>query len=224
MTATLEPIALQDQPLMDWADYMLPTSAKVATGVKILRQHVEARESGSTSPLKLYIDGPTGVGKTAMARLIASKLPSAIVTEVDGSQVSPRLLATLEGASFCWRVLIINEAQNIREAKAELLMSALDSMGKRACVIFTTMRKGSKQSPLFGALDIDTAITTRCLQLNLTNQGVKSPENVGKVLEKARANGLDFGATERQIENLFEMERNSIRGVLAAISRGALAA
>jgi hypothetical protein len=70
---------------------------------------------------------------------------------------------------------------------------------------------------------VDRAITDRCLEIALTNQGIKSPENVRKVLQMARAHGLDYGANERAIENLFECEGNSIRGVLAAISRGALA-
>ena len=51
---------------------------------------------------------------------------------------------------------------------------------------------------------------------------MKSPENVARVLGLARENGLAGDATERQIENLFEAEQNSIRGVLAAISRGCL--
>lgn len=224
MITELLPAALQDEPLTDWSDYLLPRGGKVAAGLTIIKQHVEARAAGHLSPLKLYIDGPTGVGKTALARLTAHKLPGSVVTEIDGSQLTQDHLSMLSGNAICWRVLIVNEAQNIKNAKADLIMSGLDGMGKRACAIFTTMRKGSKQNPLFAAWDVDRAITDRCIELNLTNQGIKSPENVQKVLEKAQAHGLDFGADARKVENLFEAEQNSIRGVLAAISRGALAA
>lgn len=223
MEATLTPVMLPDLPLTDWADYMLPTSPKVAATIGIIRKHVEARQAGNLAPLKLYVDGPTGTGKTAFARLVARKL-AGVTTEIDGSQLTQEHLDRLAGNAICWRVLIVNEAQNIRESKADLIMSGLDAMGKRACVIFTTMRKGTKAAPLFAAYDVDRAITDRCLELNLTNQGVKSPENVGKVLAMARAYGLDYGANERAIENLFEAEGNSIRGVLAAISKGCLAA
>ena len=224
MPTTLEPVMLHDQPLTDWSEFFTPARPQVLAALAITRNHVESREAGNVAPLKLYIDGPTGVGKTALARLVASKLPGAVVTEIDGSALTQRHLDSLAGNAFCWRVLIINEAQNIRDAKADLIMSGLDSMGKRACIIFTTMRKGSKAAPLFAQHDVDRAITDRCLEVNLTNQGIKSPENIGKVLAKAQAHGLDFGADARKIENLFEAEQNSIRGVLSAISKGALAA
>jgi replication-associated recombination protein RarA len=215
---------LPDMPLLEWADYMLPTKPQVGIMVDLVQRHVESRKAGNNKPLKLYIDGPTGTGKTALARLVASKLPGAVTEEIDGSQLKQHHFDRLAGNAFCWRVLIVNEAQNITDAKADKIMSGLDSMGSRACVIFTTMRKGSKANPLFAAWDVDRAITDRCLEVNLTNQGIKSPENVAKVLEKAKAHGLDYGADTRKVENLFEAEQNSIRGVLAAISRGALAA
>jgi len=224
MTTATMPTMLQDQPLTEWADYLLPSKPAVAATIAIVRRHVEARASGNNEPLKLYVDGPTGVGKTALARLVASKLPGAVMQEIDGSQLKQGHFDWLQGSAICWRVLVINEAQNITDSKADKIMSGLDGMGARACVIFTTMRKGSKAQPLFAAWDVDRAITDRCLEVNLTNQGVKSPENVQKVLEKARAAGLDFGADARKVENLFEAEQNSIRGVLAAISKGALAA
>lgn len=221
--STLPPF-LPDEPLQDWPDYMLPSKPSVIQAVGLVRRHVEARVAGAVDPLKLYIDGPTGTGKTALARLVARKLPGAVVQEIDGSELTAHHLEGLAGSAWCWRVLIVNEAQNIRNAKADLIMSGLDAMGKRAACIFTTMRKGSKADPLFGGWDVDRAITDRCLEVALTNQGVKTPENVAKVLERAKRAGLDFGATITRVENLFEAEQNSIRGVLAAISRGALAA
>lgn len=211
---------LTDIAITDWAQFIAPS--KIAKTLAIVRKEVESRIAGNDTPLRLYVDGPTGLGKTTLARLIARLLPGSVTQEIDGSQLTQAHLDFVAGRSFCWRVLIVNEAQNIRESKADLIMSGLDQMGKRACVIFTTMRRGSKQAPLFGAYDLDRAITDRCLEVNLTNQGVKTPENVGKVLGMAREHGLDFGATERDVENLFEAEQNSIRGVLAAISRGAL--
>lgn len=215
---------LTDKPVTDWQQIMLPDKGpKLHAALTILKQEVAAREAGEVQALKVYIDGPTGLGKTTLARLIGRKLPGSVVTEIDGSQLTASHLEALQGNAFCWRVLIVNEAQNIRDSKADLIMSGLDGMGKRACIIFTTMRRGSKASPLFGGYDVDRAITDRCLEIALTNQGIKSAENVRKVLQMARDVGLDYGATEAQIENLFENEGNSIRGVLAAISRGALA-
>lgn len=215
---------LTDVTVSEWPDFMRPSGGRVNVALDILQANVAKRAEGDTKALKIYIDGPTGTGKTTLARLVARKLPGSVVTEIDGSQLTSDHLDALAGNAFCWRVLIINEAQNIRDAKADLLMSGLDAMGKRACVVFTTMRKGSKASPLFSGYDVDRAITDRCLEISLTNQGIKSPANVARVLTMAREAGLDYGANETRIENLFEAEQNSIRGVLAAISRGALSA
>lgn len=218
-------VFLPDLPLLDWPDYMLPSAPKVVAGFNIVRKHVGAKIGGDTSPLKLYVDGPTGTGKTALARLVGRKLPSAIVVEIESGELLDACnFDFLKGRAFCWRVLIVNEAQNIRKASYKSIMGGLDAMGPRSACIFTTMERGSKIKPLFGDYQVDRAITDRCLELNLTNQGVKTPENIGKVLAMAQAHGLDYGATEQAVSNLFEAEQNSIRGVLAAISRGALAA
>lgn len=210
-------------PVSDWADLILPAGQpRLHEALRLLRGRVDARIAGSVDPLRVYVDGPTGTGKTTLARLVAGKLPGAVTREIDGSRLTQSDLDFVAGTGFCWRILIVNEAQNIRDAKADLLMSGLDGMGKRAAVIFTTMRKGSKQAPLFGAWDVDRAITDRCFCVSLTNQGIKSPDNVKRVLAMAQAAGLDYGAGEKQVENLFESRGNSIRGVLEAVSEGAL--
>ncbi len=214
---------LTDNKITDWAQFMRPNGGKLATTLALLEREVGKRMDGDTTPLRLYIDGPTGAGKTTLARLIAAKLGCPAM-ELDGTEVTPEALDSLKGNAFMWRVLVINEAQNVTAHQSKRLMSAMDAMGKRACIVFTTMEQSTKSKPLFADFQQDRAITDRCFEVHLTTQGMKSPENVAKVLGMARESGLDYGANERAIENLFEAECNSIRGVLSAISKGALVA
>lgn len=213
---------LTDNAITDWSQFLRPTGGKLAITLDIMVQEVAKRQAGDNAPLRIYIDGPTGAGKTTLAKLIAAKL-GAHAMEVDGTELTSDLLDSLKGNAFIWRVLIVNEAQNITGTHSKRLMSAMDNMGKRACIIFTTMEQSTKAKPLFADYQQDRAITDRCFEVHLTTQGLKSPENVAKVLVMARESRLDYGANERAIENLFESEQNSIRGVLSAISRGALA-
>ncbi len=215
---------LTDNAITDWSQFLRPAGGKLAITLDIMVQEVAKRQAGDDTPLRIYIDGPTGAGKTTLARLIAHKMQGAIVKEVrSGERLCGADFDWLEGNSFCWRVMIVNEAQKITGRTADTIMGGLDGIGKRACVIFTTMEQSTKANPLFADYQQDRAITDRCFEVHLTTQGLKSPENVAKVLVMARESRLDYGANERAIENLFESEQNSIRGVLSAISRGALA-
>lgn len=213
---------LTDTPIQDWQDFMRPTNPRLNALLRLLESEVSKRANGQdATPLRVYIDGPTGLGKTTLAKLIAHKL-GAPAMEVDGTELTVDLLDSLKGNAFMWRVLVVNEAQNVTGSHSKRLMSAIDGMGKRSCIIFTTMEQSCKAKPLFADYQQDRAITDRCLEVHLTNQGIKSPENIERVMRLAQGAGLLGNADRKAVENLFESEQNSIRGVLAAISRGVL--
>lgn len=82
---------LTDKPIHDWQDYILPASnPKLTVSFNILKAEVEARAAGTKlEALRVYIDGPTGLGKTTLAKLIAKRL-QAFVTEMDAALVTVR--------------------------------------------------------------------------------------------------------------------------------------
>jgi DNA polymerase III gamma/tau subunit len=206
-----------------WADLILPTQGKTALQVALLKQRIE---SGDDSPLLVWIEGPTGCGKSSAANVIANALGahkgSIGRQEFNGSYFDHKTVKALhDGLSrwlFGWRVMIINEVQEATKAGASAMLDLLENLPPKHCIIFTTMQT---DKVLF-AEQTDKALKARCHVVEFTTQGLKEAL-ASKALELAKAEGLDFGADEKRVKTLIESSKNSIREVFARIGRGELA-
>jgi adenylate kinase family enzyme len=177
------------------------------------------------APLRFWFSGPTGCGKSTLASLVAKELGSShfSITVLDGSRLNTATLEAIEDSITSrqgrleWEIVIVNEAQNIGSA-SKRLMSMLDNMGKRRCIIFTTMEQGSKAKPLFADWQTDRAVTDRCFVVDLTTQGLKAAA-MARLEAIAKAEGLTVN-----VDTLMERNCNSIRGALMDMQRTGVAA
>lgn len=172
----------------------------------------------------VWISGPTGVGKSTLAKIIGESVGGAHgVTEYEefGEREYADLRDTLGMYSMTGgRCYIINEAHGVRAQMIRKLCTLLDNpLPANACLIFTTTTDGEK---LFEDRIDGQPLMDRCaFDYALTAQGLTKAASA-RFLEIAQAEGLAGDAGERDVVNLFKELGNSLRRVLSAIGKGAL--
>lgn len=210
----------------EWRDLLVPSKGKTAVQIVTLKRELES----GVFPLRVWIEGPTGCGKTTLARLIAAKAGSEAcnVHEIDGSEAVDFFDAMdsdfgRRKGLFGPAVWIINEAQNIKGGKsgAQRLMSIMDNM-RGGILIFTTMESGPKATKALWADQTDLAVKTRCHVITYSTEGL-ADAIAARVLEIAKATGRDYGADAKKVLRLVQEHKNCIRATLAAVQTGALA-
>lgn len=169
-----------------------------------------------------WIVGPSGTGKTTLARIIARRFADGLDTvELDGEACSVDAVrkaadtmpyTTLSGGFRCW---IVNEAQAMTSRAVQAWLTVLDRLPSRVLVIFTTTEDSAD---LFGRFD--GPFRSRCKTLAFTNQGL-APAYAKRAREIAIAEGLD-GKPESAYLRLVQQCHNNMRTVLQEIDSGAM--
>lgn len=191
-----------------------------------LVQRVLSRGVGGRA---IFIDGPTGTGKTTLAKIIAGTLADPFyVRELVGRDLNPATIRELDASLRLYsmgkggRAVIVNEVHGIGRAALEVLLDVLEpgNIPGHACWIFTTTWDGSDQ--LFADCHDFPAFHSRCIRVSLTNQGLAEPF-AKRALEIARAEGLD-GRPLAEYVKLARECKNNFRAMLTQIDAGAMLA
>jgi len=170
----------------------------------------------------LWIQGPSGTGKTTLAWIIARQVAGDDfnITELDGDKCSVQAVRDLEvnfGLSTMfgnWKVVIVNEAHAMTARAVQAWLTLLERLPANRLVIFTTTEP--LQEDLFG--NFSGPFARRCKVFNFTNQGL-CQAMAERAKEIAEAEGLDGLPIQRYVK-LVQAYHNNMGRVLQEIDKG----
>jgi replication-associated recombination protein RarA len=183
------------------------------------------RAKRQSRPIALCINGPSGTGKTTLAKLVAGELtraPEFDVLELDGDKCTVDAVRDLTQTGALntrgiggYRVVIVNEYHAMTAKAVQAWLTLLERLPNKACVIFTST---DSRADLFG--DYSGPFASRSIPVSLTSQGL-AQDFAKRALEIAELEGLG-GAEPKQYLRLVQDCKNNMRAVLQAIEGGAM--
>jgi replication-associated recombination protein RarA len=199
------------------------TFAEVIGQPKVIKRIQRIQDTSGLGGRAYYIAGPSGGGKTTIARLIAADIADPMnIDEIDATGLSAAALQDIERSMRCYgmgaktgRAVILNECHGLNKAAVRQLLTTFERIPGHTVWILTTTIEG--EECLFDGIDANPLLS-RCIDLPMARRGVC--ESMAKrALEIARAENLDGRPLPAYIE-LVKQCRNNFRKVLTEIECG----
>src|SRR4051812_32005934 len=145
---------------------------------KIVRRLMLMRDRGGLCGRAYWLSGPSGAGKTSIARLVASEVADPLnIVEIDATGLSAAAIQDIERSSRVYgmgakqgRAYIANEAHGLNRAAVRQLLTTLERIPNHVVWIFTTTNDG--QDTLFDGIDDAGPLVSRCISLPLSRRNI----------------------------------------------------
>lgn len=210
------PLAEKYRP-STWSD-LVGQSKLVATVERL-------KGRGSLAGRAYFISGPSGAGKTSVARLLAAEVADPFFTEeVDATALTVAALRDMEREmnTSAWgkggKAYLFNEAHGLRRDVIRQLLVLLERIPPHVLIVFTTTNQG--EETLFEECEDASPLLSRCLRLDLARRDLaKAFAERAKWI--AEQEGLD-GRPVEQYLRLVQKHRQNLRAVIQEIESGAM--
>lgn len=145
----------------------------------------------------LWVSGPSGTGKTTLARIVAASIAGDLyIQEFDSAdQLSVSAIDKIEsdmqyrGFGKGGKAYIINESHGLRKPVVRRLLGLLENLPDFIVFIFTTTKQG--ETKLFEDSIDASPLLSRCVKIELTSQGLSRvfAEHCRDIANKENLNG-----------------------------------
>lgn len=145
----------------------------------------------------LWVSGPSGTGKTTLARIVAASIAGDLyIQEFDSAdQLSVSAIDKIEsdmqyrGFGKGGKAYIINESHGLRKPVVRRLLGLLENLSDFIVFIFTTTKQG--ETKLFEDSIDASPLLSRCVKIELTSQGLSRvfAEHCRDIANKENLNG-----------------------------------
>jgi len=206
---------------MDLGEQLRPkTWADIVGQSKAVRQIRAITKRRGHAGTCWWFFGPSGVGKTSMARILAAEYSNEILTEETVgrdllAETVRSMMKRIGQPTLCGnRVWIVNEAQDIPAASLSLLLDAVEQIkvSKYDMIIFTAIEHPNKAG---GNGTHYHALLTRCYVPEIQDE--YSTEYRQDVLAYLERVSTTHHLTSPNVKRIAENVHWSIRGALAAL-------
>jgi len=203
-----------------------PTRWKDVVAQKSILRRIDRIRNRGLTGRAYWISGPSGTGKTTIARLIAAEVASDWCTEeADATDLTAARVRDLEQQSHTFgmgdktgRAYIVNEAHSMNKRVVRQFLTTLERVPPHVVWIFTTTFAGQKL--LFDEKDDATPLVSRCIRLSIDTKGfdVYFARRARKI---AREQGIN-GKSLPEYVKLVRKHGSNLRAVLQEIESGAM--
>jgi len=173
-----------------------------------------------------WVTGPSGVGKSSLARLLAGEVADPLnIEEYDAGRLTDKGVEEIERSLHCYRIgektgaaIIVNEAHAMKAPVVRQLLVTLERIPSHALWVFTTSFSG--QLSLFDKNDDANPLLSRCICLKLKAADLELPFAL-RAREIAQAERLDGAPLEAYLA-LAKASRCNLREMLCLVEAGAM--
>ena len=185
-----------------------------AQPVRRLRGLVESSDFGESGGQALWIEGPSGVGKTSLAYVLQHELKIGDMDclELNGDDCKKDWVKSQAGGFLRlaawtgkWKTIVVNEAHNMTRQAVQAWLTLLESIPKRRLVVFTSTKSIELASETFG--DATMPFMSRVKRISLESKGQETAF-AERLKTVAEAEGMPFVPIGKYIELVKESQGN----------------